>query len=157
MVLRPRKRRKAIVPPLVPRNLEFIGTNNNDLIVLGNYGDAKVTAKGIFNLSGIVLCRRSTLEIDMEGMGTISLKGNCKTLIIHNISGECTLDLTDFRCCRVHCLSASGKAAILLGRTTVIERLILFNDAYVRYPGRPVLHHYSLSDNARMEQVDEAA
>src|SRR5438105_4622856 len=92
-----RRKAKSIPFPLI-RNLEFVGTHQTDSIVLGNYGDAKVTAKGNFQLSGIVLCRKNTFEIDMEGTGTISFKGRCDNLVIQHIGGECTLDLSDLAC-----------------------------------------------------------
>lgn len=152
------KRRKSwavIEPP--QRNLEFIGHHENHSILLGDFGDAKITAKGTFNLSGIVLCRKSTLEIFLEGNGTVSLNGHCKTLLIHNLSGDCTLNLTDLACRKVRCLSATGKSTILFGRTRVIEELVLENEAYVRYPNRAVIHHYSISGNARLEKIVEAA
>jgi hypothetical protein len=154
---RPRKQKKVVEMPPALRNLEFIGDHENSSIVLGDYGDAKITAKGNFTLSGIVLCRKNTLEIFLEGSGTLSLKGHCKTLIIHNISGDCTLDVTDLACRKFKCLSATGKASVLLGRTRVIEDVVLGNDAYVRYPKRAVLEHHSITDNARLEPVGEAA
>ncbi len=153
-----KKRKKSVFSPdPSSRILEFIGTHQSDSILLGDYGDAKITAIGDFELSGIVLCRKNTLEIYMEGNGIISLQGRCKTLLIRNISGDCTLDLTNLACKKVQCLSATGKSTILLGRTRVIERLVMCNDAYMRYPGRAVLNSYSLSDNARMEQIVEEA
>lgn len=154
---KPKKRRNAVPmePPL--RNLEFIGNHENHSILLGDFGDAKITAKGIFNLSGIVLCRKSTLEIFMDGSGLVSLNGHCKTLLIHRLSGDCTLDLTDLACRKVRCESATGKSAILFGRTRVIEQLVLENEAYVRYPKRAVIHNYSISGNARIEKIVEAA
>ncbi len=156
--LKPTKQRKTVVmPPPALRDLEFIGNQENHSIVLGDYGDAKITAKGVFNLSGIVLCRKNTLEIYLDGTGSVSLKGHCKTLIIHNISGECTLDVTDLACRKFQCHSATGKSTILLGRTRVIEQLVIGNNAYLRYPGRAVLSNYSISDNARIEQTVEAA
>jgi len=152
------KRRKPVsVPFPLIRNLEFVGEHQTDSIVLGNYGDAKVTAKGNFQLSGIVLCRKNTFEIDMEGIGTISFKGRCDNLIIHKISGECTLDLSDLACRSMKCLSATGKSTIILGRTKVIEQLIIGNDTMVRYKGKPILENHSITDNARFEEVVEAA
>ena len=51
------------------RNFEFIGDHNNDSIVIGNYGDAKITAIGNFNLSGIIYCGKNTIEFNMAGAG----------------------------------------------------------------------------------------
>lgn len=154
---KPKRRKNSVELPPPLRNLEFIGHHEDHSILLGDFGDAKITAKGNFNLSGIVLCRKSTLEIFMEGSGTVALNGHCKTLLIHNLSGDCTLNLTDLACRKVRCLSATGKSTILFGRTRVIEELVLENDAYVRYPNRAVIHNYSISGNARLEKIVEAA
>jgi len=51
------------------RTFEFIGDHNNDSIVIGNYGDAKITAIGNFNLSGIIYCGKNTIEFNMAGAG----------------------------------------------------------------------------------------
>jgi len=139
------------------RHLEFIGDHNNDSIILGNYGDAKITAKGNFNLSGIIYCKKSTVEICLEGNGHVTFKGYCQKLLIQNISGHCTLDLSELSCDSMQCLSGQGTSTIILGKTKVIEQLVLVNDAVVRYPGSPLLASYSLSDNAKIVRMTEAA
>ena len=141
------------VPFPISRNLKFIGYNKNDSIVLGNYGDASVIARGTFQLSGIVLCRKSTFEIDIDGKGMVSFKGRCKNLVIRNISGDCTVNLSDLACRSVKCLSASGKSTILLGRTRVIEQLVISNDTIVLYKGKPRLENYSITENAKFEGI----
>lgn len=143
--------------PPTPRHLEFIGEHKNDSIVLGNYGDAKITAQGTFNLSGLIYCKKNTVEICLDGDGRVTFKGCCKRLLIQNISGQCVLDLSEFSCESVQCLSGKGNSVIILGRTKVIEQLILGNDAVLRYHGLPLMASYSLSDNAKIEQVTVAA
>jgi hypothetical protein len=140
-----------------PRHLEFIGDHANDSIVLGNYGDAKITAIGTFNLSGLIYCKKNTVEICLDGDGRVTFKGCCKRLLIQNISGECVLDLSEFSCDTVQCLSGKGNSTIILGRTKVIEQLVLGNNAVVRYPGMPLFASYTLNDNAKIEQITVAA
>src|SRR5258706_5403857 len=65
----PNKMKKTIVKPLSERNFEFIGNHQNNSILVGNYGDAKIKAIGNFNLSGLIYCRQSTVEINMAGRG----------------------------------------------------------------------------------------
>ncbi|HJW31501.1 MAG TPA: hypothetical protein VJ508_19865, partial [Saprospiraceae bacterium] len=155
---KPAKKRKPVsVPFPVVRNLKFIGYNKTDSIVLGNYGDASVIARGTFQLSGIVLCRKSTFELDIDGKGVVSFKGRCKSLVIRNISGDCTINLSDLACRSITCLSASGKSTILLGRTRVIKELVIGNDTIVLYKGKPRLEKYTITDNARFEGMIEAA
>jgi len=67
-----------MVKPPSERNFEFIGNQQNDSILVGNYGDAKITAIGNFSLSGLIYCRRSTVEINMAGEGTARFSGICK-------------------------------------------------------------------------------
>jgi hypothetical protein len=142
--------KKSVVPPR-PRKLEFIGDFTDDSIVIGNYGDATVVAKGNFNLSGLIYCGRNTVEFQIEGDGSIAFKGVCKKLLIRRIKGNCTLDLSNLTCQTVWCESAKGKAVVNLGKTRTIELLSLDEDAVVRYEGKPVLMNYSLRGNARIE------
>ena len=151
------KKKKIYLPPPESRKLEFIGDHKTDSILLGDYGDAQLTAKGNFNLSGIALCRKSTLEVCMEGTGSIILNGRCKNLLIQNISGDCTLDLTDLACKNIRCLSAIGKATIILGRTKEIEQMILGPDVVVRYADGSPLSEFPHGRSARMVHTDAAA
>jgi len=158
LVQRPvRKKDPTSVPFPITRNLKFIGYNKSDSIVLGNCGNATLTARGTFQLSGIIFGRQSTFEIDIDGKGSISFKGRCKNIIINSIGGECTLDLSDVACRSITCLSASGKSTILLGRTKVIKQLVIGNDTIVRYKGKPKLVEHSITENARFEEITAAA
>jgi len=155
---RPVRKKKAVsVPFPTARNLKFIGYNKSDSIVLGNSGDATLVARGTFQLSGIVFCKQSTFEIDIDGKGSVSFKGRCRNLVINSICGECTLDLSDLACRSVTCLSASGKSTILLGRTQIIKQLVIGNDTIVRYKGKPKVVEHSITENARFEEITEAA
>ena len=151
------KAKKVYLPPPESRNLEFVGDHKTDSILLGDYGDAKLTARGTFNLSGIALFRKSTLEIYMEGAGSVVLNGRCKNLLIQNISGDCTLDLTDLACKKIRCLSAIGKATIILGRTKEIEQMILGPDVIVRYADGSLLSDFPNGRSTRMVHTDAAA
>ena len=84
--------------PQIERNIQFIGDQKNNSILIGNYGDAKITAIGNFDLSGLIFCRKSTVEFDIAGDGIVRFKGICKQLIINRIDGNCTLDLSELSC-----------------------------------------------------------
>jgi len=119
--------------------------------VIGNYGDAKLTAKGNFVLSGIIFCRRNTVEFNLTGAGTASFTGACKTLLVQGIDGDCVLNLSNLSCEVVRVESGKGNSVIILGRTKRIELLNLDNDAIVKYEGRPLLVNYTLSGNSKIE------
>jgi hypothetical protein len=125
-----------------PRKFEFIGNHEDDSIVIGNYGDAKFVAKGVFNLSGL---------ISLSGDGVVVFSGVCKKLMIRGIEGNCTLDLSNVTSELVWCESVKDSAIITLGPTKIIELISLDNQAVVRYPGKPLLLNYSLRGNSRIE------
>ena len=133
------------------RNIEFIGEHKDDSIVIGNYGDAKVVARGIFDLSGLIYCGKNTVEITVDGDGSVCFRGVCRKLIIRGIRGNCTLDLSGLTTQQVWCESVKDNAVITLGITKVIELISLDGDAVVKYEGKPILLNYSLRGNSRIE------
>ena len=127
---------KTLLPPLsASRNFEFIGDHKDDAIVIGNYGDARLIAKGNFDLSGLVFCSKNYVEISLEGNGTVVLRGVCKKLILRGIRGNITLDLSQLSSKFIWCESVKGQTVIKLGPTKVIELISLDNDASVHYEG----------------------
>jgi hypothetical protein len=140
-----------IVPSTKPRKFEFIGDFKDDSIVIGNYGDATVVAKGNFNLSGLIYCGKSTVELQVDGDGSIAFKGVCKKLLIRKVRGNCILDLSDLTCQTIWCESVKGQAVITLGPTRTIELISVADDAVVRYEGKPLILNYSIRGNARIE------
>jgi hypothetical protein len=133
------------------RKFEFIGDFTNDSIVIGNYGDASLVARGNFNLSGLIYCGKSTVEMEIAGDGLIAFKGVCKKLLIRRIEGNCVIDLSNLTTESVWCESARGKSVVTLGKTKTIELLSLDEDALVRYEGKPILMNYSLRGNSKIE------
>src|SRR5688572_3605416 len=133
------------------RRIEFIGSYKDDSIVIGNYGDARFIAQGNFELSGLIFCSKNTVEINLDGEGSVTFRGVCKRLIVRNVRGNCTLDLTGMTTERVWCESVKDSAVITLGTTRIIELISLDDEAVVKYAGRPVLLNYSLRGNSRIE------
>lgn len=133
------------------RRIEFIGDFKDDNIVIGNYGDASVVARGNFNLSGLIYCGKSTVELEVSGDGQIEFKGVCKRLMIKRVEGNCMIDLRNLTTETIWCESAKGNSVVTLGRTKTIELLSLDDDALVRYEGKPVLLNYSLRGNSKIE------
>ena len=133
-----------------PRIIEFIGDHRDDSIVIGNYGDAKVTAIGNFTLSGLIYCGKSTVEFTMEGAGEASFTGVCKKLMIRGMDGNCTLDLSSVTSEVVRCEAVKGNCVVILGPTRLIELISLDHDAVVKYEGKPLLLNYSLRGNSKI-------
>jgi hypothetical protein len=133
------------------RRIEFIGSYKDDSIVIGNYGDARFIAQGNFELSGLIFCSKNTVEINLDGEGMVAFRGVCKRLVVKNVRGNCTLDLTGMTTERVWCESIKDSAVITLGTTRIIELISLDDEAVVKYGGRPVLLNYSLRGNSRIE------
>jgi hypothetical protein len=133
------------------RRIEFIGNYKDDSIVIGNYGDARFIAQGTFDLSGLIFCSKNTVEINVDGEGTVAFRGVCKRLIIRNVRGSCKLDFTGLTAERVWCESIKDTATVTLGTTRIIELISLDDDAIVKYSGKPVLLNYSLRGNSKIE------
>jgi hypothetical protein len=147
---------KTLLPPLsASRNFEFIGNHKDDSIVIGNYGDAKLVAKGNFDLSGLVFCSKNNLEISLDGEGTVSLRGVCKKLIIRGIRGKATLDVSQLSSKFIWCESVKDQTVIKLGPTKIIELISLDHDASVHYDGKPVLMNYVLRGNSKIHGLKE--
>jgi hypothetical protein len=142
---------KSLLPPIsASRNFQFIGDHKDDSIVIGNYGDARFVAKGNFELSGLVFCSKNTIEISLEGSGTVSLRGVCKKVIIRGVRGNTVLDLSQLSAKFIWCESVKDQAVIKLGPTKVIELISLDHDASVHYEGKPVLMNYALRGNSKI-------
>lgn len=133
------------------RHLEFIGDHKDDSIVIGNYGDVRLIAKGNFDLSGLIYCGKNTVEITLDGEGTVIFKGVCKRLLIRNLRGSCNLDLSNVSSQVVWCESVKDNAVVTLGPTRLIELISLDNEAVVKIGGRPLVMNYSLRGNSRIE------
>jgi hypothetical protein len=147
---------KSLLPPQsASRNFSFIGNHKDDSIVIGNYGDAKFVAKGNFELSGLVFCAKNTIEISLEGEGTVSLRGVCKKVVIRGVRGNTFLDLSQLSTKFIWCESVKDKAVIKLGPTKVIELISLDHDASVHYDGKPVLMNYALRGNSKIHGYKE--
>ncbi len=136
---------------LLQRKIEFIGSHKNDSIIIGNYGDVRLIAKGEFELSGLIYCSKNTVEFNIEGSGILTFKGVCKRLLIRGVSGDVTLNLTHLTSRSVWCESIKGDSLITLGPTKTIELISLDQNAVVKYDGTPALLNYSLRGNSRIE------
>jgi hypothetical protein len=146
-----------MIKPEAERTYEFIGNQKNDSILIGNYGDAKITAVGNFSLSGLIYCRPSTVEISVSGEGTARFTGICKKLLIQHVEGNCILDLSNVSCQHVRCEVVKGKSVILLGHIKFVELISVDDDAIVTFEGKPLILNHNLYANAGMERLRNIA
>ena len=137
----------------VDRNIQFLGDQKNDSILIGNYGDAKITAIGNFDLSGLIFCRKSTVEFDVAGEGVARFKGICKQLIINRIEGNCTLDLRELSCQIVRCEIVKGKSVVILGKIRTLELIQVEDESSVKYEGGPLIINHSSTTMENLRSV----
>lgn len=131
------------------RLYEFIGNHYHDSIIIGNYGDVRFVAEGVFNLSGILFCLYGSVELSVKGAGRVSFQGKCRKLIIHS-DGYCNIDLTELSCDEIVCKSVKGDSVIAIGKAKRILEANLDNSAVIKLHGNPRIVNYSLRNNARI-------
>jgi hypothetical protein len=130
----------------------FDGDHHADSLMIGNYGDVEILAKGSFNLSGMIYSK-STVELTVVGNGKITFHGYCKKLIIHLAKGDCTLDLSKLSTREVICISLRDKSKTMIGPTKVITRANVQDEAIFQYSSKPLLQDYSIVGNAKIESI----
>jgi hypothetical protein len=139
------------------QNFSFKGDIKDDSILIGSHGDAKVVIEGSFDLSGIVYCPKYTLTLSIEGNGTIAFRGICNRIIIKRMSGECVLDLRDLTCKELRCESIRKKSKIIAGKTRVVTRANLFDEAILQLSDRPLITSFVTSDDSQIVHTDSDA
>lgn len=131
------------------RKIRYIGEHKDETILISNDGDVSFLAEGKFVLSGLMYCPRYSVEFNVSGQGTISLRGVCKKLFIKNITGDCLLDLSEVVCKEVYCNSAKGKSIIRIGSTKLISQANLEDEAILQYKGsKPSMNYILLGSNS---------
>jgi hypothetical protein len=139
-----------------PRKIEFDGDHKNDSLLIGNFGDVEFTAKGTFELSGMIYSKRN-VEFTVIGDGVIRFHGVCKKIIFHLVKGNCTIDLSRLTTREVVCFSLRDSSRIMLGPTRVIHRANLQDEAILTYSSNTLLQNYSVLGKSRIELVEETA
>jgi hypothetical protein len=135
------------------RKIEFDGDHKNDSLLIGNFGDVEFTAKGVFELSGMIYSKK-TVEFTVIGSGLIRFHGVCKKIIIHLVKGDCLLDFSKLTTKEVCCVSLRDTSEIMVGPTKLISRANLQDEAVLKYSGTPRLQSYSIAGRSRIEMMN---
>ncbi|HEY0653084.1 MAG TPA: hypothetical protein VGD65_08145 [Chryseosolibacter sp.] len=130
----------------------FKGETRDDSILIGSHGDATVVIDGNFDLSGIVYCPKYTLTVSVSGTGIVAFRGIANRVVIKKMSGDCTLDLRDLTCKELRCESARKKSRILSGKTRVVSKATLYDEAILQFSDRPLITSSLVSGNAQIIQ-----
>jgi hypothetical protein len=130
----------------------FKGDTKDDSVLIGSHGDTNVSVDGSFEISGIVYCPKYALTLSIVGNGTISFRGICNRIIIKKMTGDCTLDLRDLTCKELRCESVRKKSKIIAGKTRVVTRANLYDDAILQLVDRPLITSSLISGNAQLVQ-----
>ena len=139
------------------QHFSFKGDVKDDSILIGSHGDAKLKIEGTFELSGIVYCPKYTMTVSIVGNGTIALRGICNRIIIKKMSGECTLDLRDLTCKELRCEALRKKSKLFVGKTRVITRANLFDEAVLQLSERPLITSFVTSGASQIIYADSDA
>jgi hypothetical protein len=142
------KKRKARTERMQKHS--FIGNCINHSLVIGNHGDAKVVAKGHFNVSGILFMLEGKASIHASGTGQITLSGKCKHLVIVQAEGNCLLDFQELKCDMVTCKSLKGDVTVLIGDAKRINVVQMEGDSTLKVNSHPLITTHSLEENARI-------
>lgn len=117
----------------------FKGDTNEDSLLIGSHGDASVVIEGNFDLSGIVYCPKYTVTLSITGTGVIAFRGIANRIVIKKITGDCVLDLRDLTCKELRCESARKKSKVLVGKTRVVTKANLYDEAILKLSDRPLI------------------
>lgn len=128
----------------------FKGDLKDDSILIGSHGDANVQVEGTFDLSGIIYCPKYTVTITMRGDGKVAFRGKCSRIIVKDMSGNCTLDLSDVTSKELRFESVRDQATIVTGKTRVISRAHLANEAVLYIAEKPLITSLLVSGNSRI-------
>ncbi|MEO7992445.1 MAG: hypothetical protein ABI663_23040 [Chryseolinea sp.] len=136
------------------RKIEFNGSHKDDSLLIGNFGNVEFTAKGIFELSGMIYSKQA-IEFTVIGEGFIRFHGSCSKIFIHLVKGNCILDFSKLTSREVTCVSLRDNSQTILGPTEIICRANLQDDAILKYHGKARLQSYSILGNSRIEKIFE--
>lgn len=132
------------------QKFEFRGEITDHSVLVGSHGDVVIRIDGNFDLSGIIYCPRYTVTITVRGEGRAAFRGKCNRIVIKKIKGASTLDLSELTCRELQCRNLKEKAMVIAGKTRVISRANLADEAELHLEGRPLITNSFVTGNARV-------
>lgn len=132
------------------QKFEFKGEITDHSVLIGSHGDVVIRIDGNFDLSGIIYCPRYTVTITVRGAGRAAFRGKCNRIIIKKIKGASTLDLSELTCRELQCHNLKNKATVIAGKTRVISRANLADEAELHLEGKPLITNSFVTGNARI-------
>jgi hypothetical protein len=137
------------------RKILFEGNQRHDALMIGNYGDVHITAKGKFDLSGMLYLKNHTVQFVILGDGVVKFHGCCKHLVIKIAKGNCMLDFRGLICGAVKCMEVKGDSVVFIGRTLRIEQAHVKENAKIRYTGKPLIMNYSIGGDGTLASYND--
>lgn len=132
------------------RKFSFLGNCASDNILIGNHGNASLTAKGHFSLSGILFSLDGRVEFTVNGSGQITFMGKCKHLVIKEADGDCILDFMELKCDLITCVAVRGQVTILIGEAKRVDITEMNEESVLKINSNPLVTAHSLDQNARI-------
>ena len=133
--------------------MEFAGNVEHTDLLIGSHGNTDIKVKGEFKLSGIIYCPKYTVTLDIKGDGKISFRGKCYRIVIKQMQGDCTLDLSDVTYKELHCQSLKGKSVVIAGNARAITPAILSDEAVLHVNERQLIFNPVTSGNSKIVTV----
>ena len=133
--------------------MEFAGNVEHTYLLIGSHGNTDIKVRGEFKLSGIIYCPKYTVTLDIKGDGRISFRGKCYRIVIKQMQGDCTLDLTDVTYKELHCQSLKGKSVVIAGNARAITPAILSDEAVLHVNERQLIFNPVTSGNSKIVTV----
>lgn len=132
------------------RRFSFRGNTCADDILIGNHGNASLSARGHFHLSGILYMLDGKAEFTIEGSGQITFTGKCKHLVIKKSHGDCIIDFSELKSDLITCESLSGQVTVVIGKARRVDIIEMIEDALLRINSNPLVTAHCLDHNARI-------
>lgn len=130
--------------------LVFSGEVNHDDLLIGSHGNTELRVRGNFQLSGIIYCPKYTVFLHIKGNGRIAFRGKCHSIVIRQMQGDCTLDLSEVTYKELQCESLQGKSVVIAGNARAITPAILADDATLHVHQRQLIFNPVTTGNARI-------
>lgn len=121
----------------MPRKLIFNGLAIEEKnLVIGNHDHVQLVVKGNFVIDGLVYCPRYSLELVLQGDGTVTLHGICRRIILKKVSGNCLINLEEALVRELSCEDVGANSVLRMQSPRLILERNIHASADVFFGGR---------------------